>query len=52
MLSDRMEDDGWSVREVELAENMQEEVEMAKRMVQESVAMLGFTPQEHWNIDH
>ena len=49
---DRMEDDGWSVGEVELVVKSKEEVAMARRKVQEAATMLGFTPMEHGKVEH
>merc|ERR1712096_499748 len=47
---DRMEDDDWSVGEVELVVNR--EVEVARKKVQKAVTLLGFTPQEHGKVEH
>jgi len=49
---DRMEDDGWSVGEVELIVKSKEEVKTAKTKVQDAVTMLGFTPQGYGKVYH
>jgi len=49
---DRMVDDGWSVGEVEIVVNSQEEVDGARKKVQETANMLGFTPQKDGKVDH
>ena len=47
-----MVDDGWSVGEVELVVKTQEEVDGARKKVQETANMLGFTPQKDGKVEH
>jgi adenylate cyclase class IV len=49
---DRMVDDGWSVGEVELVVKTQEEVDGARKKVQETADMLGFSPQKYGKVEH
>ena len=49
---DRMVDDGWTVGEVELVVKTQEEVDGARKKVQETADMLGFTPQKYGKVEH
>ena len=49
---DRLDDDGWSVGEVEILVKSQTEVERARRKVQEAGIMLGFSPQENGKVEH
>jgi len=49
---DRMVDDGWSVGEIELVVKTQEELDGARKKVQETANILGFTPQKEGKVDH
>jgi len=49
---DRMKNDGWSVGEVEIVVKSHEDVDIARRKVQEAGIMLGFSPQDHGKVDH
>jgi len=49
---DRLDNDNWSVGEVEILVKSQTEVEKARRKVQEAGIMLGFSPQENGKVEH
>jgi len=49
---DKMDEDGWTVGEVELLVKNKEELEMARKKVQDVVTMLGFTVQKCGKVGH
>ena len=49
---DRMTDDDWTVGEVELIVENKNEVEMAKKKVQDMASKLGFTIQRSGKVEH
>ena len=49
---DKIKDDNWSVGEVELLVGNKDEVEMAKKKVQDMASKLGFTIQRCGKVEH
>jgi len=48
---DKMDEDGWTVGEVELLVKNNEDLEMARKKVQDVVTLLGFTVQKYGKVE-